>query len=137
MAGIDIIPGKFFIKQDHKAIGDITATLDVTGDKHGTIVVSFARGSATVLVQCMLGGAADDNDMRDAVGEVTNMISGRARATMSEAGIVLRTPTPTVTTDNSLNINYTAEAPVVVIPFTERVGKTGTAFVVEFCLSAG
>jgi len=139
MAGMDIIPGKFFIKHDRKVLGDITATMDVTGDKYGTIAVSFPRKSAMVLVHCMLGGDAAahhmEQDMLDAVGEVMNMISGRARATISEAGITLRTLTPHVMAGSDIEIEYKAEAAVVVIPFAERAGKTGMTFVVEFCLS--
>jgi chemotaxis protein CheX len=134
MAGIIITPGKFFVKHDHKALGCITATISVTGHKHGTIVVSFDRGSAVALVQGMLGDDVEDmeRDMQDAVGEITNMISGQARAAIAEAGIALQASTPTVMVGDDLQIEYTAQAPIIVIPFTTRAG---TSFTVEFCLS--
>jgi chemotaxis protein CheX len=134
MANLIITPGKFFIKHDRKVLGEITAVMHVTGQRSGTIAVSFSRGGATELAKGMLGHAVEnmERDMRDAVGEVTNMISGQARAAMAEAGVVLRTPTPTVMAGEDLEIEYTAQAPIVAIPFTTRAGTT---FVVEFCLS--
>jgi chemotaxis protein CheX len=60
------------------------------------------------------------------------MISGQARAAMAEAGVMLRSTTPTVTTGADLEIEYAAQAPIVAIPFTTRAGSS---FVVEFCLS--
>ncbi|MDR0466439.1 MAG: chemotaxis protein CheX [Deltaproteobacteria bacterium] len=133
MAAMDITPGKFFVKHDDKALGDITATMNVSGDRQGTIVVSFARASATDLVNGMLGDAVEnlEQDMQDAVGEITNMITGQARAAIAEAGISLQASTPTVVADADLKIAYKSKAPIVVIPFTTRVGST---FAVEFCL---
>jgi chemotaxis protein CheX len=133
MAGIDITPGKFFVKQDRKALGEITAVMRVSGHKQGTIAVSFDRKSATALAQGLLGDAVEDieQDMQDAVGEVTNMISGQARAAMAEAGVALQSSTPTVMVGGDLEVEHTAQAPVVAIPFTTR---TGMSFAVEFCL---
>jgi chemotaxis protein CheX len=133
MANLVVNPGKFFIKHDRKALGEITAVMHVTGQRAGTIAVSFSHAGATELVRGMLGTTAStERDMQDAVGEATNMISGQARAAMAEAGVVLRTTTPTVTTGSNFEIGYAAQAPIVVIPFTTRAGTT---FVVEFCLS--
>ena len=133
MAGLIVTPGKFFIKHDRKALGYVTAAVNVTGHRIGTIVVSFPRESATALVHGMLGDDAGniEQDMRDAVGEITNMVSGQARMSMAEAGVVLQASTPTVVTGNDFQIEYATDAPVVVIPFA----MSGHEIAVEFCLS--
>ena len=46
----------------------------------GSIAISFTRQSATALVIGMLGDDVEDleQDMRDSVGEFTNMVSGHS-----------------------------------------------------------
>ena len=135
MAGLSVTPGKFFVKHDKKALGAITAIIGVSGERLGTIAVSFSRESAAVLVHGMLGGDVEDleQDMRDAVGEVTNMISGQARAGIAQAGVTLQASTPTLVVGDKddVEIEHKTQAPVIVIPFT----MPGSSFAVEFCLS--
>ena len=133
MAGLTVTPGKFFVKHDKKALGDITAIIGVSGDRVGTIAVSFPRESAAVLVHGMLGDDVEDleQDMRDAVGEITNMISGQARASIAKAGVVLQASTPTLVVGDEIDIEHKTQAPVIVIPFT----MPDSSFAVEFCLS--
>ena len=132
MAGITVTPGKFFVKHDKKALGAITAIIGVAGCRIGTIAVSLSRAGAAALVQGMLGDDVGDleQDMRDAVGEITNMISGQARAGIAEAGIALHGATPTVVVGDEIDIEHKTKAPVIVIPFT----MPGSSFAVEFCL---
>jgi len=132
MAGLIATPSKFFVKHDKKPLGDITAIIGVAGHRVGTIAVSFSRESGAALVHGMLGDDVGDleQDMRDAVGEITNMISGQARAGIAEAGVVMQASTPTVVVGDDMEIEHKSKAPVIVIPFTTPNG----AFAVEFCL---
>jgi chemotaxis protein CheX len=132
MAGLTVTPGKFFVKQDNKAMGEITAIIGVSGHRLGTIAVSFSRESAIALVHGMLGDDVEDleQDIRDAVGEITNMISGQARAGIAESGVALQASTPTVVVGDDVEIEHKTSAPVIVIPFTMPDGE----FAVEFCL---
>ena len=69
-------------------------------------------------------------DVQDAVGEITNMVSGQARAGLAEMGITLQGSTPTVVLGEKHIIRHTANAPITVIPFSTNAGD----FTVEFCL---
>ena len=131
MAGITVTPGKFFVKHDKNALGEITAIIGVTGHRVGSIAVSFSRESATALVKGMLGDDVEDleQDMRDAVGEITNMISGQARACLADAGAVIHGSTPTIVIGDDIEIEHHTQAHVIVIPFTTPDDK----FAVEFC----
>ena len=132
MASITAIPGKFYVKHDRNSLGLITAIIDVAGHRRGSIAASFSRGSAEALVRGMLGDDVEDleQDMRDAVGEITNMISGRARAGIAEAGIVLHGSTPALLIGDNIKVEHKTNSPVIVIPFTTSFGP----FAVEFCL---
>ena len=131
MAGISATAGKPYIKKDHVATGDVSAIVGVTGDKTGTISVSFTRPCAIALVRGMLGDDIHDvlQDTQDAVGEVTNMVSGQARAGLQTMGITLQGSTPTVIVGDGHTIRHISHSPVVAIPFTSRAGE----FTVEFC----
>jgi chemotaxis protein CheX len=80
----------------------------------------------------MLGDNVEDleQDMQDAVGELTNIISGHARSGMALAGLSLQASTPSVVVGEKLEIGHKAKAAVIVIPFT----MSGKSFAVEFCL---
>lgn len=133
MASITAAPGRPFVKKDQEADGDISAIIGVTGPRNGTVSVSFTEESAAALVTGMLGDDIEDmeQDMQDAVGEVANMISGQARATLAEEGLVLQGSTPSVVVGKGHKIHHITKAVVMAIPFT----TAGGGFTVEFCLA--
>lgn len=131
MAGISATAGKPYIKKNNVATGDVSAIVGVTGDRIGTISVSFTRPCAIALVRGMLGDDIHDvlQDTQDAVGEVTNMVSGQARAGLQTLGVTLQGSTPTVIVGDGHTIRHISHSPVVAIPFTSGAGE----FTVEFC----
>ena len=131
MAGITATAGTPYIKKNHVAKGDVSAIVGVTGDKAGSIAVSFSRACAIALVKGMLGDDIHDvlQDTQDAVGEVTNMVSGQARVGLREMGIALQGSTPTVIVGDGHTIRHISTSPVVAIPFNSKAG----GFTVEFC----
>ena len=131
MAGLPATAGKPYIKKDNVATGDVSAIVGVTGDKTGTISVSFTRPCAVALVKGMLGDDIQDilQDTQDAVGEIANMVSGQARAGIRDMGIALQGSTPTVIVGDGHIIRHISNAPIVAIPFTSEAGE----FTVEFC----
>ena len=131
MAGITANAGTPYVKKTLVAKGDVSAIVGVTGDKTGTIAVSFSRACAIALVKGMLGDDIGDiiQDTQDAVGEVTNMVSGQARAALVGMGVTLQGSTPTVIMGDGHLIRHITANPVVAIPFTSEQGD----FTVEFC----
>lgn len=131
MANIKPVPGKPFVKTDMTALGDVTAVIGITGDKRGSIAVTFTKSSAIAVVRGMLGDDIQDimEDTRDTVGEVTNMISGQARAKLAEDGLSLQGATPTIIFGDKHTVTHLTSAPVVAIPFNINNDE----FTVEFC----
>lgn len=131
MAGISATAGTPYVKKNSLAKGDVSAIVGVTGDKKGTIAVSFTRPCAIALVRGMLGDDIQDvlQDTQDAVGEVANMVSGQARAQLVDLGLTLQGATPTVIVGDGHTIRHISTSPVIAIPFTSSGGE----FTVEFC----
>jgi chemotaxis protein CheX len=132
MAGIDASAGPPYIKKGAVAAGDVSAIVGVTGDRAGSIAVSFSKPCAVALVKGMLGEDIQDalQDIQDAVGEIANMVSGQARAGLRELGLALSGSTPTVIIGDGHTIRHISPKPVIAIPFTTPDG----GFTVEFCL---
>ncbi|WP_243358156.1 chemotaxis protein CheX [Fundidesulfovibrio terrae] len=131
MAMIDPTPGKPYVKKNDAAAGDVSAVVGLTGDKRGSISLSFSKKCAVAIVKNMLGDDIQDivQDAKDAVGEITNMISGQARAGLAQMGLTMQASTPTVIFGDNHTISHVSSGPVVAIPFTSEHGD----FTVEFC----
>lgn len=131
MAMVDPVPGKPYVKKNNTAAGDVSAIVGLTGDKHGSISISFSKKCAVAIVKNMLGDDIQDivQDAKDAVGEITNMISGQARAGLAQLGLTMQASTPTVVFGDNHTISHVSSGPVVAIPFTTPQGD----FTLEFC----
>lgn len=134
MAQAEASVGQPFVKKNGSATGDISAIIGVTGQRNGSISVTFSRDCALHLAQLMLCGALEDeeNDMKDTVGELANMVSGQARATLAEEGITMQGSTPSIVSGPGHTIEHKAKGPAIGIPFD----LDGKGFIVEFCLES-
>ncbi len=132
MAGVMPTPGKPYVKKNLKASGDISAVVGITGAHRGTISLTFTRSCAVYLVKAMLGDDIGDiiQDTCDAVGEITNMVSGQARAGLAEMGIVLQGSTPSIIMGDNHTLSHVSASPIIAIPFSTQAGD----FTLEFCL---
>ncbi len=135
MAKITPVQEKPFVKHSETAIGDITAIVSTvdTQKRRGSIAVTFTLPVAMSVMYSMLGNAVQDvqQDSREIVGEVINMISGHARSQLARKGILIHGSTPTIFIGEKHKVKHLGTAPVIVIPFTTPDG----GFVVEFCLT--
>jgi len=131
MAMLDPTPGKPYVKKNSTATGDVSAIVGLTGDKRGSISLSFSKKCAVAIVKNMLGDDVQDivQDAKDAVGEITNMISGQARAGLAQMGLTMQASTPTIIFGDHHSVSHVTSGPVIAIPFTTEHGD----FTVEFC----
>ena len=134
MASTKVNPGKPFLKKDKIARGDVTGIIGITGEANGTISVTFDEGSILGIVSKMFGEELKEinAEISDAVGELTNMISGQARRKLEENGREFQAAIPSVVTGKDHEINHITSGPIVAIPFTTDGGK----FTIEICLEA-
>jgi len=125
--------GKPFLK-DKTAVsqGDITGIVGLTGDANGSLAVSFSEAAILQVVSNMFGEAFKEinDEVSDAVGEITNMICGDARRILAEKGYQFQGAIPTVIDGKSHKICHIFRGPVLVIPCT--IGEAG-GFFLEVC----
>ena len=90
MAMITPTVQKPYLKTTNKALGDVTGIVGVTSQSghNGVISVTFSKACAIAVVKNLIGEIEDVvQDVQDAVGELTNMISGQARQRLVDMGI--------------------------------------------------
>ncbi len=131
MAFIEVTAGKPYVKKDNVAVGDVTGILGLTGVANGTIAVTFEEKCILTIVSNMFGETMEtlDDDIADAVGELTNMISGQARRELGLIGKVFKAAIPSVITGRNHSIRHYSDGPKIAIPFTTDGGD----FTIEVC----
>ncbi|MBU0514192.1 MAG: chemotaxis protein CheX [Proteobacteria bacterium] len=133
MAFVDARPGKPYVKKDDAAVGDVSGIIGITGDNEGTLSISFSQACIEAILTNMLGESISgiNEEVRDAVGEITNMISGDARRVLDEMGLKLSAAIPTVISGKDHTITHISTGPTIAIPFTTDHGP----FTVEVCFA--
>ena len=123
---------KPYVKKDDRAQGDVTGVIGLTGLANGTVAVTFDEGSILKIVSNMFGEEIKElgNDVSDAVGELTNMISGNARRELEEQGKVFHAAVPSVISGKSHVIKHYSDGPKIAIPFDTENGT----FTIEVCI---
>jgi chemotaxis protein CheX len=125
MAFVDVYPDKPFLKKDQVATGDVSGIIGLTGEATGSLSVTFNFNLIQRIMSNMLGEEVQEvtNDVRDAVGELTNMISGDARRMLQQEGLQLSAAIPTIVAGKSHTIKHVVVGPVIVIPFQAETGE--------------
>ena len=129
MAHIDVESATPYINKDRKATGDVTGIIGVSGYSEGTMSITLEEPVILKIVNNMLYEEFTEinDDICDAVGELTNMISGQARAKLSEQGLSFDASTPIVVAGKGIVMKHVSNSPILAIPFSIEEGN----FVVE------
>jgi chemotaxis protein CheX len=125
MAQVDAKPGKPFLKQDDVAVGDVSAIIGVTGAAQGSMALIFTEQCIKHIASNLLGEPFTqlNHEVRDAVGELTNMICGDARRRLAEDGFVLQAGIPTIVAGKDHTITHIANGPRLAVPFETSQGS--------------
>jgi len=130
MAFITAKPGKPYIKKNQVATGDITGIIGLSGDNEGSLSITFTFPCIKGVLESMLGEVHDEinEEVSDAVGELTNMICGNARNKLEAENINLTAGIPTIITGQGHTISHITKSPVIVLPFNTDFGKFSLEF---------
>ncbi|MGC9324183.1 MAG: chemotaxis protein CheX [Desulfomonilia bacterium] len=123
--------GKPYLKNDSIAKGDVSGIVGLTGESIGTLSVSFSEECILAIVSSMFGEEVTEinEDVKDAVGEILNIVSGQARKKLDALGRSLKGAIPTVITGKNHSICHITKHSIVAIPFKTERGH----FTIEVC----
>jgi len=119
MLSIDASMEKPYLKNKASSTGDVTGTLGFAGDKKGSFSISFRTNGALFVYKQLIGeeSATVNEHVVDAIGELTNIISGQARKEFEKQGLTLNASIPMVVVGKDVEINFITKPPIVELPF--------------------
>lgn len=134
MAFVKPVPGKPYAKVNDTSCGDISGIIGMTGDATGSLALSFKEACIIGVVGKMLGETHTEMNraVLDAVGELTNMISGASRKLMEKDDLKVFAAIPTIVFGRAHSVRHVIKGPSIVIPFHTEFGE----FVIDVCLKS-
>lgn len=131
-AFVKVKPETPFLKKDRKAHGDISGFIEISGDLSGTAAISFSKKSILGIVSAMFGEEMTDinDEINDAVGEISNMVAGHVTTKIAETGKKVTVKFKEIKLGKDAIIDHVDGVPhVLALPFRTTKGKV----VIEVC----
>jgi chemotaxis protein CheX len=134
MASLKPVAGKPFVKLNDSAYGDVSGIIGMTGDAIGSLALTFSEKCILGVVSNMLGESYTEinKEVMDAVGELTNMISGASRKLMEKDNLKVFAAIPSVIFGKDHSVRHVIRGVSIVIPFHTECGD----FVIDVCLES-
>jgi chemotaxis protein CheX len=109
--------GGLRLKDRQESEHDISGVIGLSGQAAGTVVLNFSEGVALRAAGHMLMAEYEsiDQDVQDAIGELTNMVAGAAKAQLEEYQLSISLPN--VISGAGRAINFPSDVPALVVPF--------------------
>ncbi|MDT0583502.1 MULTISPECIES: chemotaxis protein CheX [Alteromonadaceae] len=126
MAMIELEVQKPKRKKNEVSFGDVSGIIGMVGPQvKGSMAITFDRDLAFNIMKNMLGDAATtiDEEVRDMVGEMTNMICGGAKNALSEQGYQFEMAVPVIISGANHCIQHKVDGPKIIITFASDLGK--------------
>ncbi len=117
--------GELVLHRDAQPEYEISGTIGLSGKAVGTVVLSLDKATALSATEAMLGErpATIDDNVVDAVGELTNMIAGAAKAKLEQFDMSVSLPNVIVGRNHV--IQFPSRCPPIRIPFHCEWGQLG------------
>ena len=134
-AFVKVKPETPFLKKDTGSNGDITGILEITGDLQGSAAISFSEKCILGIVSAMFGEdmLEINEEIIDAVGEISNMIAGHVTTKIAELDKKVKVKFVKVCQGADQNIDHIKEGgEILVLPFRTTKGK----MVIEVCYAS-
>jgi chemotaxis protein CheX len=133
-ASVKFNPLKPFLEPKRTAKGEISGVIELTGDIRGTLSISFERKTIFDIVSRMFGESLSElnDDIKDAVGELLNMVAGRINTKLSGKGQTVTAKLLKVLTGSQHVLPHDTEHPVISIP----VGTDSGVITLQVCVSS-
>lgn len=117
--------GNLRLKGVEESFPDVCAILGVVGDIHGQVIYGFNEGTAKGVVSRMMMGAEVnefDEMARSALGELGNIITGKASIQLETIGLHVEISPPTLVMAQNVRIS-SLKIPMIVVPLDSEVGQ--------------
>lgn len=122
MVGMKAVAGRIRVKDRLTLSYDVSGIVGLSGGAKGTVALSFPRASALAVVRAFIGEkSVGTAKLVDAVGELTNIVTGAAKKDL--AAFKLKISLPTVVTGEGHSISGPVDSASMLVPFEFPGGK--------------
>ncbi len=131
MLQLEVSPGTPSVKSTNKASHDISGIIGFAGEVEGTAVLSFPKATAYRVCDLFTGSdcSESEEDLCDAIGELTNMIAGSAKAQFEGKEVSISCPSVIIGADH---VVHSKKGTVCIsIPFSSDCGDFAVEFAVK------
>ncbi len=122
MLGCSLTRGKPFVKSGPQPEHEVSGIIGLSGKARGTVVLSLSREAAINATAELLKErpAEIDGEVTDAIGELTNIIAGGAKAQLEQ--FAMSASLPSVITGKGHTVEFPSESRPICIPFESKWG---------------
>ncbi len=127
MIFIDIAP-EILSEGGPKAIeANLSSLIGLAGDLKGILAIQCPAEVAMGITGAMLGMEVTElgEDVKDAIGEIANMVAGGLKETLTATGKNIELAIPTTVIGKSIRISGLSGATRVLVPFSSPIGRFG------------
>jgi chemotaxis protein CheX len=109
--------GNLCLKNGDSPRYEVSGVIGLTGRAVGTVVLSLSREVALKAASTMLMAEATeiDDDVLDAVGELTNMVAGAAKSKLEQYELMVSLPS--VITGRDHDVHFPSNVTPICVPF--------------------
>ncbi|MFZ5833546.1 MAG: chemotaxis protein CheX [Planctomycetota bacterium] len=122
MLGCSVERGPICLVDSRKPKYDVSGVIGLSGNAVGTVVLSLSEAvavkAASVMLLCETSEINDD--VVDAVGELTNMVAGAAKAELEEYRLMVSLPS--VITGRHHEVRFPSNVTPICVPFNTSWG---------------
>ncbi len=132
MMMLDVTPGESFKRSDEKLSNSISGIIGLAGNTKGMLAIHMTNQAALAVTTAFLGMDVEeiDEDVRDAIGELANMLAGSIKSILDPGGSDIKLSMPSAIYGEDYTIDCLADAQSVTVPFA----FDGMGFMVELQL---
>lgn len=126
MALVELKSQKPQKKTNEVACGEVSGVIGMIGPQvKGSMSITFGKDLASHIMHTMLGESVDeiDDQVRDMVGEMTNMICGGAKNALAEQNYQFEMATPVIISGSNHIIQHKVDGPKIILTFTSDKGN--------------
>ncbi len=123
MLNCEVQRGQATLKNQQPRQYGVSGIIGLSGNAVGMVVLSLSAEVAKKATAAMLLSETDeiDADVIDAVGELTNVVAGAAKAELAEFD--LRVSLPSVITGDNHDVRFPSNVTPICVPFTTEWGS--------------
>lgn len=132
MLMMEASPGEVLVERTNLFENSVTAIVGMAGANKGMLAIHIPKSTALVITSSflMMEVSEVDEDVKDAIGELANMVAGSIKSDLTEKGQDFKLSIPSVICGAEYEIDCLIDSDGVCIPFSIDGGE----FLVEFHL---